>query len=884
MKNKGKLRWWLSLNFHPPMRSDNLNDTMKLVRFLAEPVICVPLVTMFGILLMLCANYLINVLSELSELLSGEKNYNGIGEYLGFHNFEDTGTFWLVYGITGLVIFFICAVCLYKIRTGYSEKDINKGQEGKRRWTTIKEIDRQYKDIPMRPSEELSDGSRKTNWFPGKPGFLVSRWRDRVYIDTELKNNLYIGATRSGKGEMYVYSAIDICSRAEKLENRSSMIIFDPKVELYRSPKKVKTLENRGYEVRLLNVENPMLSAGYNPLQIVIDYYKEGEYNQARQAARSFSYMIFHSSDDNGQEAIWKNTSTDLFAALVLANVSDCLDADEELNFERRQVFKEKQENYREIAEEMPEYEWKMKQMWQAVLEDAGDGDPLDAWENTYIPDTEEFIEVHLNEKKINCFSVVTFFKNLCERAGVSEGSLEGEERADSLLEEYFNTRPDYDYAKNLFMTVKASKDKTKASIYTNMQSAVSVFMLPNIASMMTENDISFEDLGYGDKPIAVFWGIPDGDPSNWFIATTYISQAYQCLQKLAKERNGELKRNVRFILDEFGNMPAIENMQSMLTNCLTYGISFDLFVQSYSLLSEKYGSNCEETVVGNCQNRVFIKAGKDDAKEFSEDLGDMTKINKTRTGKQFQADKQVTESVSSVPLMNAQELNDLMEGETVLIRGKRKDEVGAGVRPLPVINERLETLSKFQYIKAYLHVFGKRIIKKDIAFIEDSQEYQSFSQELEKEISDRKRKYGTALYYRYQYMKADFPDPKTINFLDVCDESRIHINFRERINDPTEIAKRVRKYYANRKKNPNVKMNADSTNDIPLKDVQHYAHFYNIMAREYGPDFMEQIGISESEGYGKARKTLAKVQSINGKPFDKAMQNKIINIISDFY
>ena len=38
--------------------------------------------------------------------------------------------------------------------------------------------------------------------IPGEPGILVARIEDRFYIDTSVVNNLILGITRSGKGEL----------------------------------------------------------------------------------------------------------------------------------------------------------------------------------------------------------------------------------------------------------------------------------------------------------------------------------------------------------------------------------------------------------------------------------------------------------------------------------------------------------------------------------------------------------------------------------------------------------------------------------------------------------------------------------------------------------
>ena len=140
------------------------------------------------------------------------------------------------------------------MRASFSSKGFNLNQKGCARWTSTKEIKRQYIRIP-----------EKNKVFPGYGGTIVSRIGKHLFIDTDLTNNLCIGITRSGKGEMYVIPSIDVYSRAE---NKTSMVVLDPKIELYKTSK--KTLEERGYEVYLLSLVDPEHSMGFSPLDQVI--------------------------------------------------------------------------------------------------------------------------------------------------------------------------------------------------------------------------------------------------------------------------------------------------------------------------------------------------------------------------------------------------------------------------------------------------------------------------------------------------------------------------------------------------------------------------------------------------------------------------------------
>ena len=135
------------------------------------------------------------------------------------------------------------------------------------------------------------------------------------------------------------------------------------------------------------------------------------------------------------------------------------------------------------------------------------------------------------------------------------KGQLAGAKKADTALDDYFNQRPPLDYAKALYASIKSAGDRTKGSVYINMQSALSIFLQDNIARLTAESDIDIREIGFNtEHPTAVFIGIPTEDRSNHFLALTFITQVFQYLWKLSKHGANKVDREVQFIFDEFAN------------------------------------------------------------------------------------------------------------------------------------------------------------------------------------------------------------------------------------------------------------------------------------------------------------------------------------------
>lgn len=814
------------------MRSDNGNKTMRFNRFLAQWKVLPLCIILIDIIIFCCFNYLLNTVAAIPDWMVDKQHpelYFGIVQILPALN--RYGRFVKgIYVMFALFLLFIDVLLIYKIRISFAESDINIGSEGTSRWTTIDEIKHQYKAIPL--SKEC---------YKGTAGTIISRIRDNLYVDDSVSNTVVLGTTRSGKGQMYVIPTIDAYSRAESIKDRPSMIINDPKLELYKSTK--AQLEKRGYIVRLLNLIDPNKSMGFDPVQIVKEHYKAGRQEKAQMAARAFAFSVFNSNEDT-QEAIWKNTATSLYTALIVAIVTDCIAEDQELNLKRKAAFEEKQISFMRLEE--GEASKRRKEFDSELLANVNekDYDYVLSPRIEYIPSEITFEEIYPNEKKANCFSCLNFFRELCDRVSMqvggpnTEGYLQAfNKKAETALDDYFNQRPPLDYARSLYQEIKSAGDRTKGSVYINMQSALSVFTLSSIAKMTAESDFDIDEIGYGDKPVAIFMAIPANDRSNYFLATTFIAQVYQYLYDLAMNKTGVLRRRVKFILDEFGNLPVIENFAGFVTVCLGIGVSFDIYLQSYNQIYGRYKDEAK-TILENFANQIYIMSvGKESAEEFSEMLGNRTEIDLERSGGRFSLNKQYMERSKERPLMYPQELSVLREGECVVYRGmKRSDRLGVAIKSHPIINEYREDLSLITYMQIFLKMIKHRLIEKR-AILHPSDGYvTTWKQEWSIRVNDKKRFLGTALLYAYQYL-TELPDPKNVDFDRLCNESRAHIDIMRRIYDPENVLDKIMR-----------KGSQEERQDKTVKQLNNYMQIKYKLMSLLGSNFMNELGIGEDE------------------------------------
>lgn len=254
-----------------------------------------------------------------------------VGDYMGaFITTPETATFsvphWqelfyfkpmylMGYGIFYIFILGLLAKFYYNLKMNFA--DLDKGQHGTREFATTEELKQQYRVI-----------SAATDEYEGAGGVIIGGLQEplkpyRLLIDDSPVHTMVIGITRSGKGETFVVPMIDVLSRAKE---KPSIVINDPKGELAGAS--YKTLKKRGYEVYVFNLLEQHMGMGFNPLQLVIDAWKKGDYPLAAQYANSIGHSLYY--DPNAKEAFWGNSASSLVKAIILALVEDSVDRGEE--------------------------------------------------------------------------------------------------------------------------------------------------------------------------------------------------------------------------------------------------------------------------------------------------------------------------------------------------------------------------------------------------------------------------------------------------------------------------------------------------------------------------------------------------------------------------
>ena len=144
--------------------------------------------------------------------------------------------------------------------------------------------------------------------------------------------------------------------------------------------------------------------------------------------------------------------------------------------------------------------------------------------------------------------------------------------------------------------------------------------------------------------------------------------------------------------------------MSGIITVCRARNITFDMYIQAFAQLAEKYGDKVQETIEGNCGNIIYIlSSSKETSEKISDLVGHRTRKIMQRSGQKLSLNKHFIENLEQEPLIYPETLRKLHEGECIVIPTMhRKDLNGNDIREEPIFNS-IETGTNFKYRYQYL-------------------------------------------------------------------------------------------------------------------------------------------------------------------------------------
>lgn len=446
-------------------------------------------------------------------------------------------------------------------------------------------------------------------------------------IGNKLHVNMYkpihtmvIGTTGAGKTTQFINPTVQILAETHA---KPCLVITDPKGEIYDDHS--EKLRKNGYRILVFDLKEPFQSTRWNPMA------RAYEINE--RAMNLNKEVKVHHNDDPRDFSLKCVSSVYYgewyeFDGYAFADIQTLQNHQASL----KQILKtEAFEDLKDLASVLCPIQSNNDPIWERGAKDLVLGTMLAMLEDSENP------ELGMTKDKFNFYNLSKIL-NLKDNDGGN--SLKS-------LTDYFKGRDTLSQAVQLANQVITNAEKTTKSYMGIVTDRMGLFSDMGVCFATSTNEMDLKT--FADQPTAVFIKIPDEKTTRHPIASMFVSQLYKILVDVANKRGGSLARDVYFLLDEFANMPKIENFETIITVARSRRMYFTLILQSYAQLTIKYGQDVGATIKDNCNIHIFIASNDQTTlEEFSKRCGNISvETETTSISKGEESDAKASKSVN---------------------------------------------------------------------------------------------------------------------------------------------------------------------------------------------------------------------------------------------
>ena len=553
-------------------------------------------------------------------------------------NLSDKTTMILGFSIV-IVVILLIVLNKKPSKPGLKGKDKMENQ----RFLTDKELDSKFKNYYY---DELKNISITGIPFRAK----YDRGKIKIHFAEEC-HSLIVGATGTGKTVSWMEPTIQILS---ELKNKPSMFITDPKGELFAHHS--KKLKDNGYRVWQLDLANPYNSAQWNPLEFIYDEYQRQlhlEENILRHTNDPVKNYPNLKKAGTLNDAEWYE-----FQGMAFSTLRDTL---MQVEVEKSKIKDDCLDCLKDIATAIVPSEGEAKdKSWTD-----GARDYFNAVLIAMLEDSENEA-LGMTRERFNFYNAYKIAMNKDDDFDV--------------VKQYFNGRSPLSKTKQLSANIVQTKaQQTRDGYMSQLATALAMFGDGGICFLTAKNEINFAAID--EEPTAFFIKIPDERATRYKLASVCITQSYKefvCKARaneyVNSDKKAHLKRPLFYLMDEFANLPKVEDIDKAITVARSRWIFYNMAIQSYSQLDHVYGEKVSKILRGQCKVTLFY--GTPDyqtREEFSKELGKHTiEVSSTQKGsnkndgkdKSKSSSDSVSTSLQEVALVHPSDLNKIPLGQ----------------------------------------------------------------------------------------------------------------------------------------------------------------------------------------------------------------------------
>lgn len=510
----------------------------------------------------------------------------------------------LLFLIIGLILFILI------IEPKLSRRKLkNNNEHGSSKFADIKEIKENF------DKEELNNINMSgfPVWYEKEKGKFKN-----VYYDNKSPHYVLIGSTGSGKS---ITVSIPMCIQFATAKEKHSVVLTDPKAELFKTTGKI--FEDNGYNVVTIDFRNPTKSSKINIMQPIIDEWKE-HCIYDKNMMFFLSYFIksnkiligkMFSNKKYQEQIIDKYKLVDYIIEVIKNNQEEL-----EKNIKNKKYF----DNYSYMeytSEKLKEYLNnlsnleildKIKEMQNNSSNHQAEANHLViSLANLIFTEKESKDPFWINSSKQLFIGLAGIFledykKGLIDENKINIASIKKFQNSSLIkenqmyLQRNLNTRSYGNLSKDYLTSILSSAENTYKSVTAVFGEKMSIFDDLNVENVTSISEFNFTDVGR--KPTALYIIVPDEDKSYYQLVTIILGMLIKDLSKFANmpENNGMLPVKVEWILEEFANMPPINDIHVSVSVARSRGMRYIFFIQSFAQLDQIYGKEIASIIIDN--------------------------------------------------------------------------------------------------------------------------------------------------------------------------------------------------------------------------------------------------------------------------------------------
>jgi type IV secretion system protein VirD4 len=550
------------------------------------------------LVLLFCFSFLVSLFPAgcIAKVFVGEWN---AGLLRGFVLALTTG-----YGIVTALVF-ACAITFVIIRFSVNNTDLNATKEvddrgvatsmagtyGTARWMNETEAKKVYEVGPVENVTgtilgQFTQDGEEVIALPFEP--------------TGNRNLILIGPPGSGKSFGYVRTAV-----FQSIVRGESVVVTDPKGEIHNDMRKL--LESRGYKVKVFNLINLDLSNAWDCVQEIYDPIT-GNIDDQRVITFCKTVIANTGGGANSKgDPFWESSEENLFRVAV----SYCA------------YIREKNliEIYERRAKEL------LTQLPYITRED----------EQSLIEIVKNPESAMVDRRRVVEYLAHSFY-------GDEEGDRklsEWEEDAptcnisdiyDALLhndldkwEANFKYVPLSHPAASAWAVFKGMGERVQPNIVGGLNTRLQLFMTYKVRRVISNDDIRLANLGA--EKTALFLIISDDNASMQLLSSLLLSFLFKDLKEAFDAVGGEGRIPVNVVADELANTGVWPNFEKTIATARSRKIAVSLILQSLPQLTQLYGEENAETIIGCCNTMLVLGCNDKYTAEYISDKSGIVTI-----------------------------------------------------------------------------------------------------------------------------------------------------------------------------------------------------------------------------------------------------------------